>query len=117
MANNGEQAGGRATMLMELVNALFLKVFWKELSRKDAESQIDLFRRRQREGYYVYPDFERLLWTEKFFEICRHTAAIGSRTLDIQHVACALLLKPNSFISYDERQRTLAQTLVPRPGR
>lgn len=93
---------------MELINGLYLKVFWKEIAMQDAERQIELFRERQRQGFYVFPNFERLSWMEEFRRICRKTAEIGSRTLDIQHVACALLLKPNSFISYDERQRKLA---------
>jgi predicted nucleic acid-binding protein len=96
---------------MELMNALYLKVFWKEIALQDAEKQIELFRERQRQGFYVCPDFERLSWIDEFRRICRETAGIGSRTLDIQHVACALLLKPNSFISYDERQRNLAAKL------
>lgn len=93
---------------MELMNALYLKVFWKEIALHEAEAQIELFRERQRQEFYVFPDFERLSWVDTFRRICRETAEIGSRTLDIQHVACALLLEPNSFISYDERQRNLA---------
>ncbi len=96
---------------MELTNALNLKVFWGDFSRADAERQIDLFRERRRRGLYFYPDFDRLDWVEQYFEICGHTREIGTRTLDIQHVACALLIKPAAFISYDERQRNLAAKL------
>jgi predicted nucleic acid-binding protein len=96
---------------MELTNALYLKVFWKEIALHDAEEQIELFRGRQRQGLYVFPNFERLSWVEEFRRICPETAEMGSRTLDVQHVACALLLKPDSFISYDERQRKLAAKL------
>ena len=96
---------------MELVNALYLKVFWKDISLRDAETQIDLFRKRQDKGYYVHPDFDRLSWVEMFFRVCRATPELGSRTLDIQHVACACLLDPDAFVSYDERQRNLATKL------
>lgn len=96
---------------MELVNALYLKVFWKDISLQDAEEQISLFRDRQKKGHYVYPDFDRLSWVEMCFKMCRATPELGSRTLDIQHVACACLLTPVAFISYDERQRNLARKM------
>src|SRR2546428_705719 len=38
-----------------------------------------------------------------------HTAAIGSRSLDILHVALARKLAAAEFLSFDTRQRTLAQ--------
>lgn len=93
---------------MELINALYLKVFWKEISLQDAEGQIELFRNRRRQGYYFFPDFDRLSWMEEFFRISCFTPEVGTRTLDLQHVACALLLKPTAFISYDDRQRKVA---------
>jgi predicted nucleic acid-binding protein len=39
----------------------------------------------------------------------RHTAALGTRTLDILHVAAALLLGARDFLSFDERQRRMAE--------
>jgi len=48
----------------------------------------------------------------------RHTAKVGTRSLDIIHVASALLLRPEVFYSFDERQRRLAETegLTVRPS-
>ncbi len=94
---------------MELVNALYIKVFQREISAEDAERQMERFRKRRREGFYFFPGLDRLTWIEKFFEIVRCTQEIGSRTLDIQHVAYAVLLKPLQFVSYDERQRKVAE--------
>ena len=39
----------------------------------------------------------------------RHTAKLGVRTLDVIHVAAALVLKPDVFFSFDERLRKLAR--------
>lgn len=41
----------------------------------------------------------------------RHAAGIGCRSLDILHVALALELKAPSFVSFDRRQRRLAEAV------
>ncbi|MBM3841259.1 MAG: type II toxin-antitoxin system VapC family toxin [Verrucomicrobia bacterium] len=41
----------------------------------------------------------------------RHSGGIGCRTLDILHVATAWKLQAREFLSFDGRQRTLAQQL------
>ena len=38
----------------------------------------------------------------------RHAATLGTRTLDILHVAAALLLGAREFLSFDEKQRRMA---------
>lgn len=38
----------------------------------------------------------------------RHTPALGTRTLDLLHVAAALVLEAKEFFSFDERQRKAA---------
>jgi predicted nucleic acid-binding protein len=39
-----------------------------------------------------------------------HTPRIGTRSLDVLHVASALELKARQFVTYDERQARLART-------
>jgi predicted nucleic acid-binding protein len=39
----------------------------------------------------------------------RHTAALGTRSLDVLHVACALALRTEAFYTFDLRQAQLAQ--------
>lgn len=39
----------------------------------------------------------------------RHAATIGCRTLDLLHVAVALSLGVKTFVTFDERQRTVAK--------
>jgi hypothetical protein len=39
----------------------------------------------------------------------RHSARRGTRSLDLMHVAAALLLKAGVFLSFDDRQRKAAK--------
>jgi predicted nucleic acid-binding protein len=41
----------------------------------------------------------------------RHTARLGTRTLDVLHVASAVTLELERFVTYDKRQATLAKTV------
>ena len=39
----------------------------------------------------------------------RYSARLGTRSLDLMHVSAALLLKTETFLSFDERQRKAAK--------
>ncbi len=39
----------------------------------------------------------------------KHTRRLGTRSLDILHVACAAVLGARTFYTFDERQRKLAK--------
>ncbi len=93
----------------ELMNALQLNVFWKKITQKQADSQIDLFHGRQKKGYYFFPEIHRTELMKTFRTLSRETARLGCRTIDIFHVACALQIGATSFITFDDRQRTLAE--------
>ncbi len=93
---------------MELTNALRLKVFWGDISGSQADEQLRLFEDRKARGHYYFPEIDRAALFGAFQALSVHTAKLGCRTLDILHVACASLLKPHLFVSYDERQRKLA---------
>ena len=40
----------------------------------------------------------------------QHTPKLGTRSLDVLHVACALEMKRRHFLSFDERQQQLASS-------
>ena len=92
----------------ELINALRLKVFWSELADAQVDALIALFEQRLRRGQYFFPDIDRAELMETFRRLSKETPTLGCRTMDILHVACALQLAPERFISFDERQRVLA---------
>lgn len=93
----------------ELINALRLKVFWGDISDSQADDQIAHFDDRKRRGLYFTPLIDRVEMNAKVRELSRETPRLGCRTMDILHVACALQLNPSSFISFDQRQRSLAK--------
>ena len=93
----------------EFCNALRLKVFWNELTEAQADGQIEHYERRKQSGQYFVPDVSRSSIMSSFHALSRETPRLGCRTMDILHVAFALQIDAQSFVSYDERQRTLAK--------
>lgn len=92
----------------ELLNALRLKVFWREITARQSENLIELLDARLRRGQYFVPEIDRAELSLTFRMLCRETPKTGCRTLDILHVACALQLAPAAFLTFDDRQRQLA---------
>jgi predicted nucleic acid-binding protein len=92
----------------ELVNALRLKAFWKEISPTQAETQIDLFHNRRKRGLYTFPEIDRNSLMKCFLHLSAETPRMGCRTMDIFHVACAVEIGATEFLSFDQRQNTLA---------
>jgi predicted nucleic acid-binding protein len=92
----------------ELVNALRLKVYWGDITPQESDRLIDLFDDRLERGQYFVPETDRSALMAKFRSLSDQTPRTGCRTLDILHVACALLLPVDLFVSFEERQRRLA---------
>ena len=93
----------------ELVNALRLKAWWKEITAAQAEGQIELFEERRSQGFYWFPEIERIRLMKTFRVLSAETPRMGCRTLDILHVACAVEIAASEFISFDHRQAALAR--------
>ncbi len=97
---------------LELLNAFALAVFrglittqqsfaaWKQLA-------VDL-----RAGRYLrtLPPWHQML-REASKLAARHSATLGTRSLDILHVAAAKELGVTTFLTFDKRQRSLALTV------
>ena len=93
----------------ELINAIRLKSFWGELDKDKGSILIGLIDRRLQTGQYFAPNIDRSDLHNRFRRLSEHTADLGCRTMDVLHVACALQLSSDRFISFDERQRNLAR--------
>lgn len=95
---------------LELRNALSLAVFQQRLTPTEAQAawvevQLDLAA-----GLLVHkPDFWEKLVREAELLAENHTPAIGCRSLDILHVAAALVSGATDFCTLDTRQGKLAQ--------
>jgi len=96
---------------LEVVNAFGLRVFRKEVSVAQAQSSLIDLERDLRDGIL---QLRRL--PEGIFERARQlsqqtTAKLGTRTVDLLHVAAALELGAGFFYSFDQAQRRLARTV------
>ncbi|MGA3080146.1 MAG: type II toxin-antitoxin system VapC family toxin [Terracidiphilus sp.] len=96
---------------LEVVNALGLRVFIKEISSLQAETSLNDFARDQRAGVYQLrtlpePSFERARQLSRNL-----TAKLGTRTADLLHVAAAVELGATGFFSFDLRQRKTAEAV------
>lgn len=93
----------------EFANACQLCVFRKQWTSSEAREIRETFRSDIRAGVLHLEDVPPQVWRLVEALSDQHTAALGVRVLDVLHVAMAVLLKPDVFCSFDERQRKLAR--------
>jgi hypothetical protein len=95
----------------EFVNGIDELVFRKYWFRTDADAVMSQFLQQRSAGVYRPAPLVPEVW-DKASEFSRlYTAAIGTRTLDVLHVAAALLLKPDVFLTFDKRQAKLSRAV------
>ncbi len=93
---------------LELVNAIQLAVFRKFISKTQAKCVLRDFEQ-DRGGVFALTPMPIESYTRAEQLARRYTTAFGTRSLDILQVASALVLKPDVFLTFDERQRRLAK--------
>jgi predicted nucleic acid-binding protein len=93
----------------EFVNALELQVFLKEWTRRQARTVHNHFLQHQSTAVIRSEPFPLEAWGRATVLSRRHGALLGARTLDVLHVAAALILKPDLFLTFDKRQSQLAK--------
>jgi predicted nucleic acid-binding protein len=101
---------------MEFVNALQLHVFADRrggslpVSPEQAAAAHAVFRADLGAGEFLEPAHVSMVGLENQFEelSLRHANKHGFRTYDLLHVAFALLLKSNTFWSFDQKANKLA---------
>src|SRR4030095_10988678 len=81
----------------EFTNAVELRVFRKEWTRLEARTVLDLFLQHQAAGVFRIAPLGSEMWEKAVVLSRRHSAKLGTRTLDLLHVAAALVLKPDVF--------------------
>jgi predicted nucleic acid-binding protein len=93
---------------LEVINALNLRVFRKEISRQEALLSIRSFEEDTLAGAYDLKPLPENVMSRALHLSQQTTQQIGTRSADILHVASALELGADSFFSFDTRQRQLA---------
>lgn len=93
---------------LELANALRLRVFRKEATGDEVRRAQAKFDEHVQYGVFAVQPMPADLYERARRISLERTATLGTRTLDILHVAAALLLKADRFWTFDQRQATLA---------
>ena len=94
---------------LEVVNALELRVFRKEVSPAQAHSSLNDFEQDLRSGIFQLKPLPDIVFGRARQLSRRTTPRLGTRTADLLHVAAALELGSDWFYSFDRQQRKLAQ--------
>ena len=96
---------------LEVVHALELRAFRKEMNREQVDLCVDNFGRDVKAGVFDLLAVPELAF-RRAREVSRKTTAqFGTRTSDLLHVACALELGAIGFDSFDKQQRRLAKSM------
>ncbi|HEY2932248.1 MAG TPA: type II toxin-antitoxin system VapC family toxin [Acidobacteriota bacterium] len=95
---------------LELTNAILQRLFRKELLPSKIKAANALLKKDIDAGVFVLQPWGVAVF-EKAKQIARkRTPQIGARTLDILHVASALVLRADAFFTFDRIQGKLART-------
>jgi predicted nucleic acid-binding protein len=93
---------------VEILNAVGLRLFRKELRPAEAKKVYGLFRQDIEQGVVQIVPLPAAAY-QRAEQIARtHTPLLGTRTLDVLHVAGALVLKADAFYTFDQKQAGLA---------
>ena len=95
---------------LEMHNAFHLSVFRGELAPEAAAHKKRLFSEDVANGIFVIlPVPTPALYSKAIDLADKYSTRLGSRSLDLMHVAAALLLGAGTFLSFDERQSHVAK--------
>jgi hypothetical protein len=93
---------------IEILNAIGLRLFRKELRPAQAKEAYGLFRQDAESGVVQIVPLAAAAY-DRAEQIARaRTPLLGTRTLDVLHVAAALALKADRFYTFDQKQAALA---------
>ena len=93
---------------LELANALYLWVFRKELAPSRINAAHALFTKDIEDGIFELRSLSQTVYDRAKLIARKHTPHLGTRTLDVLHVASALVLQANVFYTFDRNQGKLA---------
>ena len=97
---------------LEIANGICLAAFRKMISDEAMRDALASFDEDLADGRYIHAD---VLWRATLRRACEisraHTAKVGSRALDVLHVATALELGLRNFVTFDRRQQQLARVV------
>ncbi len=93
---------------IELANALYLRLFRKELAPSKVNAAHAMFARDIADGIYDLRLLSQIVYDRAKVIARKHTPQFGTRTLDVLHVASALVLNAEALYTFDRSQAKLA---------
>lgn len=94
---------------LELANAISLRVFRRELTLAKGRAAYSLFVKDIQAGIFVLMPLPTMLFDRAKKLARARTPHLGTRTIDVLHVAAALLLRADGFCTFDRNQARLAK--------
>ena len=101
---------------LELENALQMRRFRKELDASELREAQAAIRADLRNRILVLKPLPERIYSESKSLASGWTAKLGTRTLDIIHIASALAFQTDVFYTFDDRQWKLARAVGLRTG-
>lgn len=96
----------------ELVNSILLAVHRRVIDAATANTAVAYVERDIRDGRLTLVDAVWRRTLDVTTDLSqRYTAQLGTRTLDVLHVAAAVTLQMKRFVTYDARQAALAKAV------
>ena len=94
---------------LEFINAIQLKQFRNEIKPEESDNILSKLEEHEKRGIFFRPLLD---WSAIFNNAInmsrKHSSIAGSRSLDILHVAAALTISTDRFLTLDEKQSNLA---------
>jgi predicted nucleic acid-binding protein len=95
---------------LEFRNALRLRVFRKEITPAQRDASINAMLADSAAGVLAHVELTLADMTREAERLsAQHSETFGTRSLDILHVASALVLGLSTFLTFDQRQCGLAK--------
>jgi len=95
---------------LEVKNAIRLKAFRKDITAAEMTQSIAALEQDIAAGRWQRPVYETARVEQKAEELsAMHSAILGCRTLDIIHVAAAVVIGTKEFVTFDGRQGSIAK--------
>ena len=96
---------------VEFVNALELMAFRKQAPAVRIREVLESFARHYASGLFRSTPWTDEVWSRALALSRSHSKTEGTRTLDVLHVAAALVFRADTLFSFDQRQRKLAHAV------
>jgi predicted nucleic acid-binding protein len=97
---------------VEMVNGLALAAHRRAINPAEYRAAVSDFDDDLKHGHYSVVDLQWRSALRRSDSLSRkYSATLGTRSLDVLHVACAMELGFKRFISYDHRQQALAKAV------